>query len=108
MKLLFDQGTPKPLRRALSSHQVSTAFAEGWALLKNGDLLAVAEAAGFDAIITTDQSLRYQQNLAGRRLAIVVLMTTQWPHIQPEVDRVADAVDALTPGDYVELQFPRT
>lgn len=105
MKLLFDQGTPKPLRRALSSHQISTAFLEGWSHLKNGDLLAAAEAAAFDAIITTDQNLRYQQNLAGRRLAIVVLMTTRWPWIEHRVDRVAEAVNTLKSGDYVELEF---
>lgn len=63
MKILFDQGTPVPLRRFLVAHDISTAFERGWGSLQNGELLAAAEAEGFAAIITTDQNLRYQQNL---------------------------------------------
>ena len=76
----------------------------GWARLSNGDLLAAAEKY-FDAFITTDQNLRYQQNLAGRRLAILVLPTTSWPEIQKHTRKVSDAVNALKPGDFVELSF---
>lgn len=76
----------------------------GWAKLSNGDLLAVAEKS-FDVFITTDQNLRYQQNLTGRRLAILVLPTTSWPKIQKHTDKTADAVKALKPGDFIELQF---
>ena len=76
MKLLFDQGTPVPLRDALPGHEVVTAFELGWQGLQNGELLRVAEAEGFAAIITTDQSLRYQQNLSDRQLALVVLKAT--------------------------------
>lgn len=104
MKILFDQGTPAPLRRYLASHEIATAHEMGWGNLSNGDLLAVAENA-FTAFITTDQNLRYQQNLAGRRLAILVLPTTSWPEIQKYINKVADAVDALNPGDFVELVF---
>jgi len=67
MKILFDHGTPAPLRHSLSGHEISTAYEMGWAQLSNGDLLAAAEKS-FDVFITTDQNLRYQQNLAGRRL----------------------------------------
>jgi hypothetical protein len=70
MRVLFDQGTPDPLRRALTAHVVSTAYEMGWSALSNGDLLDAA-AAQFDAFVTTDQNLRNQQNLAGRRLAIL-------------------------------------
>lgn len=76
MKVLFDQGTPAPLRHSLREHEIVTAFERGWQTLKNGELLSTAEADGFAAIITTDKNLRYQQNLADRRLSIVVLMTT--------------------------------
>ena len=76
----------------------------GWAKLNNGDLLAAAEKS-FDAFITTDQNLRYQQNLAGRRLAILVLPTTSWPEIQKHTSKIADRVNALKPGDFVELNF---
>src|ERR1700690_1396036 len=78
MKILFDHGTPAPLRHQLAGHEISTAYEMGWAKLSNGDLLAAAEKS-FDAFITTDQNLRYQQNLAGRRLGILVLPTTSWP-----------------------------
>jgi len=61
MRLLFDQGTPVPLRKDLPNHKVETAYERGWSNLKNGDLLTQAEAEGFDAIITTDRNLRYQQ-----------------------------------------------
>src|SRR5271170_2447107 len=104
MRVLFDQGTPAPLRGALAAHVVSTAFELGWSALSNGDLLDAAEAQ-FDAFVTTDQNLRYQQNLAGRRLAILVLPTTSWPEIQKHTNKVADSVNALKPGEFIELSF---
>jgi len=104
MKILFDHGTPAPLRRSLAGHEISTAYEMGWAQLSNGDLLAAAEKS-FDVFITTDQNLRYQQNLTGRRLAILVLPTTSWPEIQKHTDKVADSVNSLKPGDFVELSF---
>lgn len=76
MKILFDQGTPVPLRGHLREHTVVTAYEQGWANLLNGQLLNVAQQAGYDLLITTDQNLRYQQNLAGRQLAIIVLRST--------------------------------
>jgi hypothetical protein len=76
VKILFDQGTPVPLRNSLRDHEIVTAFERGWQTLENGDLLRTAEADGFHAIVTTDKNLRYQQNLANRLLSIVVLMTT--------------------------------
>ena len=104
MKILFDQGTPAPLRHTLTGHTISTAYEMGWATRENGDLLTAAESS-FDAFITTDQNLRYQQNLIGRRLAILVLPTTSWPMIQLHLPKVAAAVNALRPGDFVELKF---
>lgn len=108
MRILFDQGTPVPLRRVLVDHEVSTAFERGWHTLQNGELLQAAESAGFAALITTDKNLRYQQNLTGRRLAILVLMTADWRRIQPHGESVAQAVATLVPGAYVELPFPVT
>jgi hypothetical protein len=106
VRILFDQGTPAPLREFLSGHEVTTTYEAGWSDLQNGDLLRAAEAAGFEVITTTDQNLRYQQNLSERRLAIVVLHTTSWPIIRPHAASVADAVSQLGPGSYVELAFP--
>jgi len=67
MRVLFDQGTPVPLLRHLPDHRVETAHGRGWSNLRNGALLDRAEAEGFELLVTTDQSLRHQQNLAGRR-----------------------------------------
>lgn len=81
MRILFDQGTPAPMRHSLTAHTVSTAYEMGWSALANGDLLDAAEAH-FDVFVTTDQSLRYQQNLSGRQLAILVLPYASWPKLQ--------------------------
>ncbi|OGQ84839.1 MAG: hypothetical protein A3G40_05450 [Deltaproteobacteria bacterium RIFCSPLOWO2_12_FULL_57_22] len=104
MKILFDHGTPAPLRRALTGHTLSTAYEMGWTELDNGALLKAAETE-FEALITTDQNLRYQQNLTGQRLAILVLPTTSWPKIRAHEAEVVAAVSALRPGDVVELNF---
>jgi predicted nuclease of predicted toxin-antitoxin system len=105
MKILFDQGTPVPLRRALSKHEVATAFERGWSALQNGELLQVAEAEGFDVLVTTDQNLRYQQNLPERRLAIVVFKTTNWPRIRKRLEIVTAAIDGVQPGSYSEIEI---
>jgi predicted nuclease of predicted toxin-antitoxin system len=106
MKILFDQGTPVPLRHHLPRHAVETAYEKGWSDLKNGDLLARAEAEGLDALITTDQNLRHQQNLAGRRVNVVVLMTSSWPRIREHTALVVQALDTSRPGGYEEVAFP--
>ena len=97
MKILFDQGTPVPLRHQLPRHTVETAYEKGWSDLKNGDLLAHAEAEGFDILFTTDQNLRHQQNLAGRRVSVVVLMTTSWPRIREHAALVVRALNNSRP-----------
>lgn len=104
MKILFDQGMPVPLRRELARHYVSTAHEMGWSGLSNGDLLQAAEDQ-FDLMITTDQNLQHQQNLTGRRLAILVLPTTSWPHIKQHVGEVVDAVAAVRSGELLHLEF---
>jgi hypothetical protein len=106
VKVLFDQGTPAPLRRELIGHSVSTAFEMGWSDLGNGDLIAAAEAA-FDVLITTDQNLRYQQNLSARKLAVLVLPTTSWPVIRDHAAEVVTAMRELQPGDFLELVFSK-
>ncbi len=103
MKILFDQGTPVPLRKYLLEHEVSTAYEKAWSYLKNGELLQQAEDEGFEALITTDQNLRYQQNLQERKIAIVVLMSTSWPKIQKSVVKVAEAIKAVKASDYLEI-----
>jgi predicted nuclease of predicted toxin-antitoxin system len=106
MRILFDQGTPVPLRRSLAAHEVATAWQRGWAQLSNGDLLAAAEADGFDLLVTTDQNLRYQQNLAARRIAMLVLTVANWPTLEPYASGIATTIDAMHPGEYREWSPP--
>ena len=100
------QGTPVPLRKHLATHQVATAFELSWNNLKNGELLQMAEENGFSVLVTTDQNLRYQQNLMDHKIAIVVLTTTSWPRIERVVASVAKAVDSTAPGSYIEVSIP--
>lgn len=106
MRVLFDQGTPAPLRQLLSPHDVTTAYELGWSTLKNGELLSAAEAHGLEVLVTTDMNLKYQQNLTSRTLAIVVLGTTSWPRIKAAAELVIAAVDAAGPGTYAEVLVP--
>jgi len=103
MKVLLDQGTPAPLRQYLARHSMDTAFERGWSNLQNSDLLDAAEREGYQLLITTDQNLRYQQNLAGRHIAILVLLSTAWPRIRLRVDDIQAAVDEMAPGEYKEI-----
>ena len=105
MKILFDQGTPVPLRRYLRPHEVMTAYELGWSTLQNGALISRAEAAGFDLLITTDKNWKYQQNLNERSLAVVVLLSTSWPKIQAKVSEVVAAVHGASKGSYHEVPF---
>jgi len=88
----------------LKQHTVATAYELGWTELDYGKLLMAAESA-FDALVTTDKNLRYQQNLADRRLAILVLPTANWPELRVHEARIAAAVDALRTGGIVELKL---
>jgi len=106
VRILFDQGTPSPLQQSLAAHDVSTAHELGWSELSNGDLLREAEREGYEVLVTTDTNLKYQQNLAGRQLAIVVLQSTSWPRIRRVTGRVANALAAAVPGSYREVEIP--
>jgi hypothetical protein len=106
MKILFDQGTPAPLRHSLSLHQVTTAYEMGWDMLSNGDLISEAERCGFDLLITTDKNLQYQQNLSVRRISILVLRTTSWPRIQTGVNVIISALNNVKIGSYAEIEIP--
>jgi hypothetical protein len=106
MLILFDNGTPAPLRNALAGHIVVECFERGWDRLTNGELIAAAEAAGFELLLTTDKNMRYQQNLKGRKIAFVIIGNQQWPILRRHVERVVAAVNAATPGSYVEVEIP--
>ena len=99
MLILFDHGTPRGVARALSDHTVITAYARGWHRLDNGDLLQAAEDEAVEVLLTTDQKIRYQQNFTGRKIAIVVITgTTKWSRVRLYLERIANAVNAATPG----------
>jgi hypothetical protein len=105
MLILFDHGTPRSIARLLRDHTVVEAIERGWDRLSNGALLKAAEEAGFDVLLTTDKNIRHQQNLKGRRLAIVVLGNPERPAVHRHIDRVIDALSAA-PGSYTEVEIP--
>lgn len=108
MRILFDQGTPVPLRSSLAGHTVRTAAQQGWSTLRNGELLKSAEEACFDLFLTTDKNLAYQQNLEDRKIAIVVLGVQQWPVLRQHAHLVTAAVNAASPGSYTLIEIPAT
>jgi hypothetical protein len=106
VRVLFDQGTPVPLRQSLTHHEVTTAYERGWSRLKNGELLETAEKQGFEVLVTTDSNLKYQQSMKSRLIAIVVLSTPSWPRIQRAVAKVVGAIGAASEGSYTEVEIP--
>ena len=95
------------MRKVLVGHEVTTAHEMGWSRLQNGELIAAAESAGYQVFVTTDKNLKYQQDLTGRQLAIVVLSTTSWPRIRAHLALVTAAVDQASRGSYCEVDVPR-
>ncbi|HTZ96409.1 MAG TPA: hypothetical protein VMB18_08440 [Terriglobales bacterium] len=106
MRILFDQGTPVGIRDSLPEHFVRTVRQQGWSTLLNGELLRVAEEAGFDVLLTTDKNLAYQQNLRNRKVAIVALGRSRWSLIQPALGRIVSAVSAAQPGSFTLVEIP--
>ena len=97
-RLLPDANMPIGLRTVLIGHEVITAFEAGWNALTNGDLIAAAEATGFDMLVTGDQNLPCQQNLSDRKLARLVLSTNHWPTIQANANRILSTVNTFAEG----------
>jgi len=94
------------LKRSLSHHDVRTTAQEGWDKLQNGALIAAAEQ-NFSVFVTCDQNIAYQQNMTGRRIAIVAINTNAWPIISTDTTKVTQAVDAATTGSYATVIYPR-
>jgi len=106
-RILFDNNVPVGVRSFLTNHEVRTVVEMNWPpQLENGELLKAAEAAGFDVLVTSDQNIRYQQNLVGRRLALVVLGSNIWPVVRNHAVTIAVAVDKATPGSYQFIEMP--
>jgi len=106
VRVLFDNNVPAPLRRHLKGHEISTAREMGWHELENGDLLTAAEQGDFQAMVTGDKNLSYQQNLEGRKLALVILPTIDWTVLRrapSTLEAVGAAVDRAAPGSFEAL-----
>jgi len=106
MRILFDNGTPRGVAGALMDHIVEEARSRGWDTLGNGELLDAAEAAGFDVFVTTDRNIRYQQNLTGRKIAIIVIDKARWRLIRRRLPEIAAAVAAAERGSFVQVEIP--
>jgi hypothetical protein len=104
MNILFDQGTPVPLRKYLKEHNVENVFDRGWNQLANGELIKIAEKEGFDVFVTTDKNLKYQQNLSSRVITIILLSTTSWPKIKEKTDEIALTISKVKLGSYIDFE----
>ena len=103
-RVLFDHGTPVGLRGHLRAHRIETLAAKGWAEKENGELLYLADGEGYEVLVTTDRNIRHQQNLAGRKLAVVVQINARWPDVASHATAIATAIEKAKPGRVTEVQ----
>ena len=107
MRILFDKNVPIGVRGFLAGHEVRTFVEMKWhPQLENGELLKAGEAAGFEVMVTSDQNIVYQQNMTGRRLALVVLGSNIWPIVRNHGATIAARVAVATPGSYDFIEMP--
>lgn len=106
MKVLVDNNIPSGLIKILAEHEVFTCPKLGWTTLKNGILLMKAEDEGFDIMVTADQNLRYQQNLAQRRISIIVLGSNRWTIVKHYAEIIVSGVSAATANSYLFIEMP--
>jgi hypothetical protein len=103
VRILLDESVPVQVSKALSAHQVSTAVQMGWQGIGNGELLDHAESDGFDLLIVADKNFQHQQNLKGRRIAILELWTNHRPTLENHFDRIRIATESAAPGKFLVL-----
>jgi len=106
LRILFDKNVPVGVRDFLTKHEVRVVEMNWPEQLENWELLQAAEAAAFDVLLTSDQNIQYQQNLTGRRLALVVLGSNIWPVVRGHEPAIAIAVDGATQGTYCFIEMP--
>lgn len=106
MRILLDECVPRPLKRKLADYDIHTVVEMGWPGKKNGELLRLMNQEGFTVLLTTDQNLRYQQNLEQAGIAIIVLVacSNRLPDLVPLIPETRNALDAIVPGDVIEIQ----
>jgi len=100
VKVLLDENLDHRLRSHLGTHEVFTTSYKGWHGLKNGALLQVAEEAGIEVLVTGDLTLSYEQNLTGRRLAVVALSSVEWRIIKDYIPKILAAIDTALPASF--------
>ncbi len=105
MKVLLDECVPWPMHKLLPANSCTTAQRRGWGGVRNGELLRLAEGE-FDLFITSDQNLRFQQNLAGRSIAILELSTNKIRRIEAAAHVIRAAVTSIKPGEFQHLEIP--
>jgi hypothetical protein len=106
MRILFDQRVPRRLAPSLRGPEVTEARKLKRERISNRALLELAEAAGFNMLVTTDKNLRYQQNLADRKISILVLGNSPWQLVRQHLDEIVAAVNAAIPGSFSEVEIP--
>ena len=102
MKIILDENLPKALKRYLSAYEVTTVQEQGWAGVKNGELIARIDEV-YDVFITSDKNLKYQQNLTGRRIAIIELPTNRLKLLETITDKILLEVESVSLGMYVQV-----
>jgi len=105
MRILLDECVPSPMHKLLSGHSCTTVQGKGWGGIKNGDLLQRAEGE-FDLFITSDQNIRYQQNLMSRRIAILELSTNDISRIEAARQLINTAIEEIQPPEFRQLDIP--
>jgi predicted nuclease of predicted toxin-antitoxin system len=105
MRILLDECVPWPMRHLFREHECTNVQKRGWKGTKNGALLALA-ASEFDLFITSDQNIRYQQNLLGSTIAVLELSTNDLRRIRTAAAMIQSEVDAIKPGAYQRIMIP--
>lgn len=105
MRILLDECAPRPLKRELADYEIRTVVEMGWSGKKNGELLQLMNQEGFTILLTTDQNLRYQQNLDKAGVAVVVLVagSNRLPDLLPLIPDVCGVLKTIAPGQIIEI-----
>lgn len=105
MRILLDECVPRPLKRELADYEIRTVVEMGWSGKKNGELLRLMNQEGFTTLLTTDQNLRYQQNLEQAGVAVIVLVarTNRLPDLVPLIPDVCSVLSTIPPGEVIEV-----
>jgi predicted nuclease of predicted toxin-antitoxin system len=105
MRIILDECVPWPMHRLLPQHSVTSVQAQGWSGIRNSELLRRAES-DFDLFITSDQNIRYQQNLAGQKIAILELSTNDLRRIRIAATLIEEAVNTIGSTEFRALEIP--